>query len=171
MKYMELINMLDYEINKAITDICFRYQTENNVQCKEPTEAQANELNIATNHLVDAVADLLISAKPTTKIYEKPYTECFYTGGGYWCTIYQLGGKMSDYYYAICSEDENGTMCLYSHKADTECNNDEFAFYGVIRYIDIKTATEAEKAIYYAMAEEEEKTLKENGCFSEAYKR
>lgn len=128
----------------------------NSVQALTLKEAEA---------ITKADAERMTTAGPDTA------TECFYSGGGIWCTVYQLSGKMSDYYYGFGSEDENGFMCLFSHSADKECNNDEYAFYGVVRYIDINTATEAEKAIYYTMAECEEKTLKENGSFSEAYKR
>lgn len=96
---------------------------------------------------------------PTAPIIEKSYTECFYTGGGVWCTVYQLSGELSDYYYSF----SNGTeafMCLYSHKADKQCNDDEYAFYGVVKYIDMSNATIAEKEIYNQMKAEEAETLK-----------
>lgn len=97
---------------------------------------------------------------PSVKIYESSFTECFYTGGGVWCTVYQLSGDLSDYYYSLGGDE---TMCLYSHKADKQCNDDEFGFYGVVKYIDMATATIAEREIYNQMKAEETKTLKNHG--------
>ena len=149
----------------------------------EPKGLEFNNKNYPFNDSFDDVASRFtywletLEEEPTEEAeeklpyYEEPKTECFYTGGGIWCTIYQLSGELSDYYYGIGSEEENGGMYLFSHKEDKGYNDDEYAFGGVVRYIDISEATEAEKQIYYIMAKEEEKTLKENGCFSEEYKR
>lgn len=115
------------------------------------------------------------TAEPETapnRYYEEPKTECFYTGGGIYCTIHQLSGKMSDYYYGFGSEDGNGFMCLYSHKGDAECNDDEYGFYDVVRYIDIDgNASEAEKAIYWTMAEAEKKELTNGGVYCDRFNR
>lgn len=111
-----------------------------------------------------AMKEDLESLFPTAPACEKSFAECFYTGGGVWCTVYQLGGDMSDYYYSVDNNSDDW-MYLYSHKGDRENGfDDEYGFYSVVDLINIKaSASIAEKDIYNRMKAEEAKTLKEHG--------
>ena len=97
-----------------------------------------------------------------SRYYEKPFTDCFNTGGWIFCTIYQLSGENSDLYYALDNDSDN-YMFLYSHSGDlADGFNDEFAFYHRIKAIDItsREATTEEIDIFYAMKAEEAKTTR-----------
>lgn len=138
-------------INKAMKDL------------NDNSDVPMNDfVNIKVQTKAEARAER--EAEENAKIYTCDVCDSFYTGGGIWCTIYQLSGSDSDIYYAIDNTfDEFDGMAQYSHKKDRLCGSDEeYGFMEETRDITISEMTEDEKIIWLKLKLKEAETLKNN---------
>lgn len=169
-----LIN--DYVVTLG-TKSGFGSQTPYKIVIRAENEAEAitkamKELNdssdIPMNDFVDikvqtkAEARAEREAEENAKIYTCDVCDSIYTGGGIWCTVYQLSGSDSDIYYAIDNTfDEFDGMAQYSHKKDRLCgSDDEYGFMETTRNITVSEMTEDEKIIWLKLKLKEAETLR-----------
>lgn len=136
-------------ISKAIKDL------------NRNSDAPINDfVNIRVQTKAEARAEK--EAEENAKVYACDACDSIYTGGGIWCTIYQLSGSDSDIYYAIDNTfDEFDGMAQYSHKRDRLCgSDDEYGFMEPTRNITVSEMTEDEKIIWLKLKLKEAETLR-----------
>lgn len=100
-----------------------------------------------------------------TEMYYCDTCGCFYSGGGIWCTVYQMSGDKSDTYYGIDNTfDDCDGMFKYSHKVDRgERCVDEYGFFNG-KPITISEMTSEEKTIFFKMKLKESETIHLRGA-------